>query len=109
MMNEALRERIYFDDYTLEFISRQVLVGMEDENYTHLKEIATRSNQHPGAPRNLSDSLKPGQNFVTQDISNAYGILHYIHRNVSVGKYEVPHCVMMLVALIRNNLDAFFQ
>jgi len=40
--------------------------------------------------------------------NNAYRIMHYIPRNVSVRPHQVSHCVGTFVAVLRNNLYRFF-
>jgi len=40
--------------------------------------------------------------------NNAYGIMHYISRNVSVRAHEVTHCVNTFDALLRNNMYRIF-
>ena len=40
--------------------------------------------------------------------NNAYRIMHYIPRNVSVRPYQVSHCVTTFDAVLRNNLYRFF-
>ena len=40
---------------------------------------------------------------------NAYRIMHYIPRNVSVRPHQVSHCVTTFDALLRNNLYPFSQ
>jgi len=40
--------------------------------------------------------------------SNAYRIMHYIPRNVSVRPQQVKHYVRTVDALLRNNLYRFF-
>jgi len=40
--------------------------------------------------------------------NNAYRIMHYIPRNVSVGPHQVNHCVTTFDAVLRNNLYRFF-
>jgi len=40
--------------------------------------------------------------------NNAYRIIHYIPRNVSVRPHQVSHCVRTFDALLRNNLYRFF-
>ena len=39
---------------------------------------------------------------------NAYRIMHYIPRNVSVRPHQVNHCVTTIDAVLRNNLYRFF-
>jgi len=40
--------------------------------------------------------------------NNAYRIMHYISRNVSVRPHQVSHCVTTFDAVLRNNLHRFF-
>ena len=40
--------------------------------------------------------------------NDAYRIIHYIPRNVSVRPHQVSHCVRTFDALLRNNLYRFF-
>ena len=40
--------------------------------------------------------------------NNAYRIMHYIPRNVSVRPHQVSHCVRTFDAVLRNNLYRFF-
>ena len=40
--------------------------------------------------------------------NNAYRIMHYITRNVSVRPHQVSHCVTTFDAVLRNNLYRFF-
>jgi len=40
--------------------------------------------------------------------NNAYRIMHYIPRNVSVRPQQVGHCVRTFDAVLRNNLFRFF-
>ena len=40
--------------------------------------------------------------------NNAYRIMHYIPRNVSVRPHHVNHCVRTFDAMLRNNLHRFF-
>jgi len=40
--------------------------------------------------------------------NNAYRIMHYIPRNVSVRPHQVNHCVTTFDAVLRNNLYRFF-
>ena len=40
--------------------------------------------------------------------NNAYRIMHYIPRNVSVRPHQVSHCVRTFDAVLRNNLNRFF-
>ena len=39
---------------------------------------------------------------------NAYRIMHYIPRNISVRPHQVSHCVRTFDAVLRNNLYRFF-
>ena len=39
--------------------------------------------------------------------NNAYRIMHYIHRNVSVRPHQVSHCFRTFDAVLRNNLYRF--
>ena len=39
---------------------------------------------------------------------NAYRIMHYIPRNVSVRPHQVSHCITTFDAMLRNNLYRFF-
>ena len=41
--------------------------------------------------------------------NNAYRIMHYIPRNVSVRPHQVSHCVRTFDAVLRNNLYRFFH
>jgi len=41
--------------------------------------------------------------------NNAYRIMHYIPRNVSVRPHQVSHCVSTFDAVGRNNLHGFFM
>jgi len=41
--------------------------------------------------------------------NNAYWIMHYIPRNVSVRPHQVSHCVTTFDAVLRNNLYRFFN
>ena len=41
--------------------------------------------------------------------NNAYRIMHYIPRNVSVRPHQVSHCVRTYDAVLRNNLYRFFM
>jgi len=41
--------------------------------------------------------------------NNAYWIMHYIPRNVSVRPHQVSHCVKTFDAVLRNNLYRFFM
>jgi len=40
--------------------------------------------------------------------NNAYRIMHYIPRNVSIRSHQVSHCVTTFDAMLRNNLYRFF-
>jgi len=40
--------------------------------------------------------------------NNAYRIMHYIPKNVSVCPHQVSHCVRTFDAVLRNNLYRFF-
>ena len=40
--------------------------------------------------------------------NNAYRIMHYISRNVSVRPHQVSHCVTTFNAVLRNNLHRLF-
>jgi len=41
--------------------------------------------------------------------NNAYRIMHYIPKNVSVRPHQVSHCVRTFDAVLRNNLYRFFM
>jgi len=41
--------------------------------------------------------------------NNAYRIMHYIPRNVSVRPHQISHCVRTFHAMLRNNLYRIFR
>ena len=47
-------------------------------------------------------------NYLCAAYNNAYRIMHYIPRNVSVRPHHVSHCVRTFDATLRNNLYRFF-
>ena len=59
----------------------------------------------------LNASLKDDVDIKRLRVSynNAYRIMHYISRNVSVRPHQVNHCVRNFTAMLRNNLYRYFK
>jgi len=58
---------------------------------------------------NCGANTQTGINHLRVAYNDAYRIMHYIPRNISVHPYQVNHCVRTLDALYRNNLYHFLQ
>jgi len=56
-----------------------------------------------------SKNTQTGMKRLRAAYNNAYRIMHYIPRNVSVRPHQVSHCVRTFDAVLRNNLYRFFM
>jgi len=59
-------------------------------------------------PKQLMDNHCIWSPYLRAAYNNAYRIMHYMPRNVSVRPHQVSHCVRTFDAVLRNNLYRFF-
>ena len=86
------------------------LRGTFDQCSTAVKNALFRAYCMPTYACQLwSKYMQTSMKLLRAAYNNAYRIMHYIPRNLSVRPHQVSHCVKTFDAVLRNNLYRFFK
>ena len=91
------------------YCAANTLRGTFDQSFPAVKNTLFRTYSMPmNACQLWSKYTQTSTKRLHAEYNNAYRIMHYIPRNVSVRPYQVSHCVRTFDAVLRNNLYRFF-